>query len=89
MEFEKTFDKQEVMVPFKCDVHPWMNAYIGVVPHPYYAVSGEDGTFQIEKLPPGDYTIEAWHEELGTQTQQVKVDPNGTATVAFDFKPKA
>lgn len=85
--FDKTFDKPEVMVKVKCDVHPWMAAYVGVVPHPYYAVSGEDGAFSIEKLPPGTYTIEAWHEKLGTQTQDVTIAPNQTATVNFDFKP--
>lgn len=84
--FDKTFDKPEV-VKVKCDVHPWMAAYVGVVPHPYYAVSGEDGAFSIDKLPPGTYTIEAWHEKLGTQTQQVTIAPNQTATVNFDFKP--
>ncbi len=84
--FDKTFDKQEV-VKVKCDVHPWMAAYVGVVPHPYYAVSGEDGAFSIDKLPAGTYTLEAWHEKLGTQTQQVTIAPNQTATVNFDFKP--
>jgi hypothetical protein len=84
--FDKTFDKQEVMVKIKCDVHPWMASYVGVLPHPYYAVSGEDGAFSMEKLPPGTYTIEAWHEKLGTQTQEVTIAPNQTATVAFDFK---
>lgn len=88
MEFDHTFDKAEVMVPFKCDVHPWMNAYVGVLTHPYYAVSGEDGTFAIDKLPAGTYTLEAWHEELGTATQQVTVAANQTAEVTFDFQPK-
>lgn len=88
MEFDHIFDKAEVMVPFKCDVHPWMNAYVGVLPHPYYAVSADDGTFSIDKLPPGTYTLEAWHEELGTATQQVTVAANQTADVTFDFQPK-
>jgi len=88
MEFDHTFDKVEVMVPFKCDVHPWMNSYLGVLDHPYYAVSAEDGTFSIDKLPPGTYTLEAWHEELGTATQQVTVAANQTADVTFDFQPK-
>jgi len=88
MEFDKVFDKAEVMVPFKCDVHPWMNAYLGVVEHPYYVVSGEDGTFAIDKLPPGTYTLEAWHEELGTQTKDVTVAANQTVDVTFDFQPK-
>lgn len=88
MEFDKVFDKAEVMVPFKCDVHPWMNAYVGVVPHPYYAVSGEDGSFSIDELPAGTYTLEAWHEELGTQTKDVTVAANQTVDVTFDFQPK-
>ena len=88
MEFDHTFDKAEVMVPFKCDVHPWMNAYVGVLTHPYYAVSGDDGSFSIDKLPPGTYTLEAWHEELGTATQQVTVAANQTAEVTFDVQPK-
>lgn len=89
MEFDQTFDKVEVMVPFKCDVHPWMNAYVGVLDHPYYAVSAEDGAFSIEELPPGTYTLEAWHEELGTATQQVTIAPNQTVDVTFDFQPKS
>lgn len=88
MEFDKTFEKAEIMVPIKCDVHPWMNAYVGVVEHPYYAVSSEDGTFSIDKLPAGTYTLEAWHEELGTATQQVTVAANQTADVTFDFQPR-
>jgi len=85
---DRRFDKPEVMVPLRCDIHPWMAAYVGVVPHPYYAVSGEDGAFSIANLPPGKYTLEAWHEKLGTQTQQVTVAPGMEATVDFDFKPK-
>ncbi|MGH9360733.1 MAG: carboxypeptidase regulatory-like domain-containing protein [Thermoanaerobaculia bacterium] len=89
MENEKTFTETEVMVPFKCDVHPWMSSYMGVLDHPYFAVTGEDGTFAIKKLPPGSYEIEAWHEELGTQTQQVTVPESGTVEVSFSFVPKA
>lgn len=86
---DRVMDKPEVMVHVKCDVHPWMTAYVGVVPHPFYAVSGDDGSFSIKDLPPGKYTLEAWHEKLGTQTQEVTVGPNQTASVTFDFKPKA
>jgi hypothetical protein len=85
---DKVFDKPEVMVHVKCDVHPWMTAWVGVLPHPYYGVSGDDGAFSIKNLPPGKYTLEAWHEKLGTQTQEVTVAANQTATVSFDFKPK-
>ena len=85
MTFERTFDSAEVMVPFKCDVHGWMNAYVGVLDHPYFAVTGEDGMFDISALPPGDYVIEAWHEQLGTQTQNVTVATGQTAEVSFTF----
>lgn len=85
MKLKRTFDKPEVMVKFKCDVHPWMNAYIGVVPHPFFAVTGEDGTFKIENLPAGKYTLEAWQEKYGAQTQEITVDDSGNATVDFSY----
>jgi plastocyanin len=85
MTSQRTFSTAEVMVPVQCDVHGWMHAYIGVVDHPYFAVSGEDGTFRIENLPPGDYVIEAWHEQLGTQTMNVSVPPNGTTEANFVY----
>ena len=59
------------MVPFKCDVHNWMSAYVGVLDHPYFAVTHDGGTFELKDLPAGTYTVEAWHEKLGTQTQTV------------------
>ena len=80
------FSTREVMVPFKCDVHRWMNAYVGVLDHPFYAVTGADGTFELKGLPPGTYTIEAWHEKLGTQTQTVTIGEKQTSDVAFTFK---
>ena len=85
MTFDRTFDNVEVMVPFKCDVHGWMNAYLGVLDHPFFAVTGPDGSFDISGLPPGDYVIEAWHEELGTQTQNVTVAEGGTADLSLTF----
>ena len=85
MTFDRTFDNAEVMVPFRCDVHSWMNAYVGVLDHPFFAVSGGDGSFDISTLPPGDYVVEAWHEELGTQTQNVTVGEGATADVSFTF----
>jgi hypothetical protein len=85
MKLDRKFDKPEVMVKFKCDVHPWMTAYAGVLDHPFYAVSGDSGTFEIKDLPPGKYTLEAWHEKLGTQTQEVSVDESGKATADFNF----
>jgi plastocyanin len=86
MKMTHTFSTKEVMIPFKCDVHAWMNAWIGVLDHPYYAVTSTDGTFSLKGLPPGTYTIEAWHERLGTQTQTVTVGEKETKDVAFTFK---
>ena len=85
METTRTFSSPEVMIPVKCDVHGWMEAFIGVQQHPYMAVSGEDGSFRLENLPPGTYTIEAWHEAYGTQTQTVTVGPQETGEVAFEY----
>jgi plastocyanin len=80
------FSTAEVMVPFKCDVHKWMTAYVGVVEHPFFAVTGSDGSFALNGLPPGTYTIEAVHERLGKQTANVTLAEKGTGTVAFAFK---
>jgi len=86
MQMTHVFSAKEVMIPFKCDVHNWMNAWIGVLDHPFYAVTGADGTFTIKGLPPGTYTIEAWHEKLGSQTQTVTVGAKESKTVAFTYK---
>jgi len=80
-----TFSTKEVMVPFKCDVHRWMNAYVGVLDHPFHAVTKADGSFTLNGLPPGTYTVEAWHESLGTMTQSVTVGAKETKEVAFSF----
>ena len=85
MVYERVFDSVEVMVPFKCDVHSWMNAYVGVLDHPYFEVTGTDGSFDLSGLPPGDYVVEAWHEMLGTQTQNVTVGESETAELSFTF----
>jgi plastocyanin len=89
MKTEHTFTAKEVMVPFKCDVHGWMNAYVGVLDHPYFAVTGPDGTFELKSLPPGTYTIEAWHEKLGPMTQSVTVGQKESKEVNFTFKAPA
>lgn len=83
----RVFDAPEIGLPFRCDVHGWMNAYANVVSHPFFAVTTEDGRFEITGLPPGTYTIEMWHEQLGTQSQSVTVDGSTPATVAAAFKP--
>ena len=85
MEKEHKFRTAEVMVKIRCDVHGWMGAYAGVLDHPYFAVSGEDGSFSIEGLPAGTYTLEAWHETLGTQTMEVTVGDGEAATSDFTF----
>lgn len=87
---EQKFAREEIMIPVKCNQHPWMRAYVGVVKSPFYAVSGSDGTFTIKGLPPGDYTIEAWTAIGGaagqTQEQKVTIGPKETKTVDFTFK---
>jgi Carboxypeptidase regulatory-like domain len=87
MKMTHTFDKPEVMVPFKCDVHGWMNAYVGVMSNPYFAVTDKDGKFDLPNLPPGTYTIEAWHEKGGAQTASVTIAPKETKEITFTFKP--
>jgi plastocyanin len=86
MKTAHTFTAKEVMVPFKCDVHGWMNAYVGVLDHPYYAVTGTDGKFELKSLPPGTYTIEAWHEKFGATTQSVTLGAKESKEVNFTFK---
>jgi uncharacterized protein (DUF2141 family) len=89
MKTNHTFTAKEVMVPFKCDVHGWMNAYAGVLDHPFFAVTGEDGTYSIKGLPPGTYTIAAWQEKMGSQTQSVTVAAKETKDANLTFKPAA
>jgi plastocyanin len=81
----RTFKRSEILVPVKCNQHPWMKAYIGVVKHPFFAVSKEDGSFEIKGVPAGTYTVVAWHEKYGEKTATVKVDAKGTATSDFSF----
>lgn len=87
---DKKFARPEVMIPVKCNQHPWMRCYIGVVKNPFYAVTGSEGTYTIKGLPPGTYTIEAWSAVNGgegqTQDQTVTVGPKETKTLDFTFK---
>jgi plastocyanin len=76
---------EEVMLHLKCDVHNWMNLYIGVVTNPYFAVSDTKGTFLIDKVPPGTYTIEAWHERFGLVSKTVTVKAGAAATIDFTY----
>ncbi|MBI5394348.1 MAG: hypothetical protein HZA91_03535 [Verrucomicrobia bacterium] len=84
----KKFSKAEVCLKFKCDVHPWMFAYAGVVPHPFFAVSAADGTYKIGGLPAGEYTVEIWHNKLGTQELKVKVGDGECKTADFALEAK-
>lgn len=85
MKMNRTFAQPEVMVNLECNVHGWMKAYAGVRPDPFFAVSGPDGSFTIKDLPPGTYTIEAWHEKFGTQTATVTIAGTETKTANITF----
>ena len=82
------FTKAEVMIPVKCNIHSWMHAYIGVVDHPYFAVTKEDGKFEMRNLPPGTYTLAVWTQTLGTQQQTITVVPGAGAKADFIFHRK-
>jgi len=85
----EVFTTPEVMVPFKCNAHTWMAAWVGVLPHPYFAVTDKAGVFSIAKLPPGTYTIEAWHEKLGRQTAKITIAPGQTQPAPITFTAPA
>ena len=85
MKLKKSFTKPEVMVHIKCEVHSWMSAFAGVLDHPFFGVTGDDGTAVIKDLPAGEYTLEAWHEKYGTQTQKVTVTGQDQE-ISFPFK---
>jgi len=85
----KTFkDATGEILKFKCDVHPWMTAYVGVMGHPFFTVSNDDGTFEIAKVPPGKYTLEAWHERYGTKSTEITVTANQPVEAKFTFEAK-
>jgi hypothetical protein len=85
----RVFGKPEIMVRMKCDVHAWMSAWIGVVPHPFFAVSAPDGSFVIGRVPAGTYVLEAWHEKLGARTAPVTVADGATASPDIVFTPES
>ncbi len=84
---EKDFAREEIMLPVKCNQHPWMKMYINVVKSPFYAVTGADGKYEIKGLPPGDYTLAFVQEKLGEQTQKVTLAAKDSKTVDASFKP--
>ena len=82
----RKFTAPELPVPVKCDVHPWMQAWLGVFDHPFYAISGDDGTFEISNLPNGTYKLGAWHEKLGSQETTVTIGPGENQAVELTFR---
>jgi len=83
---QDSFAREEIAIPVRCNVHPWMRGYIAVFKHPYFAVTGKDGSFDLSSLPPGTYTIKAWHEKFGTSAQTVTIGANETKEISFVFK---
>jgi hypothetical protein len=81
----KKFYAEEVLFPVTCSVHPWMRAYIGVSPHPFFAVTGEDGAFSLKGVPPGTYTVEAIHEKYGRKEAKLTVAPSAAASIEFSY----
>ena len=84
---ETSFGDPEVMVPVRCDLHSWMTGHVGVVAHPFFAVTGADGQFQFEGLPPGEYVLEAWHETLGTARKAIKLGVKESGKIEIVFGP--
>ena len=85
---EATFAREEITIPIRCNEHPWMGAYVAVFKHPFFNVTGQGGRFELKNLPPGEYTISAWHEKFGTVEQKVTVGKNETKTLDFVFKAR-
>jgi plastocyanin len=83
---EETFAREEIAIPVKCNVHPWMRSYIAVFKHPYFAVTGKGGSFDLSNVPPGEYTVKAWHEKLGVMPQKITVAAGETKKLEFVFK---
>jgi hypothetical protein len=81
----RSFNRPEQVIPIECNVHSWMHANVAVLPHPFFAVTGENGTFEIKGLPAGTYEIEAWHEKLGTRTMTVTVGEGESKAADFNF----
>lgn len=82
------FDKPEIFLQSKCSVHPWMGAYIAIMDHPYFSVTNAQGEFELKNLPAGNYTLEAWHEVLGSQTKEFKIVDGENLKMEFSFKAK-
>lgn len=83
---EESFAREEIAIPVKCNLHPWMRGSIAVFKHPFFAVTREGGRFDLSNVPPGEYTIQAWHEKLGTMSQKITVTAGETKNLDFVFK---
>lgn len=81
----RRFPREEIAIPVKCNIHPWMKSYVAVLKHPFFAVTGPQGSFEIKGLPPGNYVLEAWHEKYGTLQQEVSLAAKETKPVEFVF----
>jgi hypothetical protein len=86
---EKKFPRAEILIPVKCNQHPWMKANVGVLAHPYFAVSAKDGSYTIKNVPPGTYTLVFWHETLKEQTQQITIAAKESKTQDITYKAGA
>jgi hypothetical protein len=86
---KSSFARPELAIPVVCSVHPWMRAFVFAFDHPYFAVTSADGKFELKNLPPGTYTIEAWHEQYKTLDQTVTLAPRESKSVSFTFHSAA
>jgi len=86
---ETSFTHEEIAIPVKCNVHPWMKSFVAVFAHPFFAVTRSDGAFELRNMPPGTYTVTAWHESLGTCEQKVTLRPGETMELEFTLKSNA
>jgi hypothetical protein len=83
---ERFFSRPEIPITLKCNLHPWMTAHVAVFSHPYFQVTGPDGSFSLKSVPPGNYTVTAWHERYGTTEQTVTVAPTGEEKVSITYQ---
>jgi hypothetical protein len=82
----QSFSREEIAIQVKCNVHPWMKAYVAVLSNPYFQVTAEDGSFEIKNVPPGKYKVIAWHELFGSSEEDITIDPSESKKVTVSFK---
>ncbi|MBI4903999.1 MAG: hypothetical protein HY820_10210 [Acidobacteria bacterium] len=86
-DLQRRFAYPEVMIPVKCNIHNWMRAFVAVLPHPYYAITAQDGKFTIDNLPPGQYTVAVWHEAFGELSHELRIESTTPPLLTFAFAP--